>query len=106
MFSFIDFRNVAYHGQTPKGKPHGLGMLIDTQLLFLIAEFREGEIEGPVFAVYGDCKVFCGRIKSKQPDGVCCFYLKDKMQVYMNYSQKATTDCNLIAVLPFCKVVL
>jgi len=86
MFNFIDYRNATYQGQTQDGKPHGLGMLIDSQLMFLLAEFREGEIEGPVFIVFADCKIFCGRIRNKKLSGLCCFYIKDKMQIYMNYS--------------------
>jgi hypothetical protein len=106
MFSCIDFRNAFYQGQTLEARPHGLGLLIDSQLLFLLAEFRQGEIEGPVFAVYPDSKIFCGRIRDRQPSGLCCFYLKDKIQVYMNYSSGSGKDRNLVAVLPFCKVIL
>jgi len=106
MFSFIDYRNAVYNGQTQDGKPHGLGIIIDNQLLFLLAEFKHGEIEGAFFAVYADCKVFCGHLKNKELKGLCCFFLKDRMQVFMNYSPKAKQDSNLIAVLPFCKVIL
>ena len=55
--------------------------------------------------MYPDSKVFCGRIKDRQPSGLCCFYLKDKMQVYMNYGREGR-ERNLVAVLPFCKVIL
>jgi hypothetical protein len=44
MLNFIEFRNAFYHGQTQEGKPHGLGIIIDNQFMFLLAEFREGEI--------------------------------------------------------------
>jgi len=106
MFNFIDFRNAVYQGQLQDGKPHGLGILIDHQLLFMLAQFRYGEVEGPVFAVYPDCKIFCGQIKSKELSGLCCFFLKDRMRVFMNYSQQASKDSNVIAVLPLCKVLL
>lgn len=106
MFNFIDFRNAVYQGQMQDGKPHGIGVLIDNKLLFLLAEFKDGEVDGAVFAVYPDCKVFCGHIRNRALTGLCCFYLKDKMQVYMNYSQQATKQGDLIAVLPFCRVIL
>jgi hypothetical protein len=30
MFNFIDYRNATYQGSTQDGKPHGLGILIDS----------------------------------------------------------------------------
>lgn len=76
MLNFIDYRNAVYHGQTQDGKPHGLGIIVDNQLTFILAEFKEGEIEGTIFVVYADCKIFCGRIKNKELSGLCCFYIK------------------------------
>ena len=106
MLNFIQYRNAVYQGHTNLTRPHGLGIFIDNQLTFLLAEFKDGEIDGPVFVVYPDCKIFCGRIKGKQLSGLCCFYLKDQMQIYMNYSEISSDNNNLVAVLPFCKVIL
>jgi hypothetical protein len=44
-------------------------------------------INGAVFAVFPDNRIFCGRI-------------------YANYSTKQSSMKNYIAVLPFCKVIL
>ena len=38
----IDFRNAFYHGQIREAKPHGIGLIIDSQLLFALAEFQCG----------------------------------------------------------------
>lgn len=106
MLNFIDFRDASYQGEIKDGKPHGLGIVIDSNQLFCLAQWVAGRIEGPAFVVFPDCKVFCGRLREGRMEGLCCFYLQDKMRVFMNYTENAGQMNNLIAMLPFCKLIL
>jgi hypothetical protein len=63
-------------------------------------------INGAVFAVFPDNRIFCGRIYNRELSGICTFYLQDRIQMYANYSTKQSSMKNYIAVLPFCKVIL
>jgi len=43
-------------------------------------------------------------MNGKKLSGLGCFYLKDNVQVFVNYG--ATNENSFITVLPFCKVIL
>lgn len=106
MLGLIDYRNLRYQGEVHDNLPHGLGILMDYNHLFCLAQWQRGKIVGPAFIVFPDSKIFCGRIRNNELDGLCCFYLQDKMQAFANYSQSAQDKRNFITVLPFCKLIL
>ena len=102
----IDFRNARYQGQIKNNKPHGIGVSIDRNHLFCLAEWKNGRIDGPLFAVYPDSKIFCGFMKGSQLSGMCCFYLSDKIKTYLNDNQKSDKPQHFITVLPNFKLIL
>ena len=66
-------------------RPHGIGIIIDVNHLFCLAKWNSGLIDGPVFIVYPDNKIFCGKMKGKNLSGPCCFYLPEEIKTYINY---------------------
>jgi hypothetical protein len=42
MFPIIDFRNGRYQGETKNQLPHGVGIFIDKNFLFCLAEWIAG----------------------------------------------------------------
>jgi hypothetical protein len=106
MFEIRDYRNLRYQGETKDNLPDGVGIAIDYNYLFCLAEWRRGKIDGAAFVVFPDSKIFCGRINNNQLDGLSSFYLQDRIQIFANYSQGPSLRKNFIAVLPFCKVIL
>lgn len=70
MLPRIDYRNARYQGQIKSLIPHGLGILIDKNLLFVLAEWIDGEINGYVMAVYPNGEIFCGSVRDRQMQGI------------------------------------
>lgn len=62
MFEIRDFRNARYQGEMQNGQPNGIGIVIDYNYLFCLAEWKDGLIDGPTFIVFPDSRIFCGRI--------------------------------------------
>lgn len=63
MLDIIDYRNLRYQGETKDDKPHGVGMIIDYRWIFCLCLWNDGNIQGPVFIVFPNNKIFCGRIE-------------------------------------------
>jgi hypothetical protein len=67
MFPIIDFRNGRYQGQTKNHLPDGVGILIDKNQMFCLAEWTAGEIRGPAVIIYPSGQTFCGHIAYQKP---------------------------------------
>ena len=89
MTDFIDFRNARYQGEVRDRKPHGIGITIDNNHLFCLAHWNAGKIDGPVFVVFPEAQILCGRMKGNRLSDLCCFYLPDHIQTYINYSKNS-----------------
>lgn len=105
MLGAIDFRNARYQGEIENQLPHGLGIVIDQSLLFCLATWYKGTINGPVFAVYPDHKIFCGYARNNRLSHLSCFYLPEYIQTYINYTQKQQHN-NFLTLLPAFKLIL
>ncbi len=70
MYPIIDFRNGRYQGQTKNQLPDGVGILIDKNQLFCIAEWTAGEIKGPATIFFPSGRVFSGHIAYKLPEAL------------------------------------
>ncbi len=64
MLDFKDYRNARYQGRTVNNKPEGIAIVIDINNLFCLSEWKGGKLNGPIFVVYPDSKIFCGRMKN------------------------------------------
>jgi hypothetical protein len=106
MFETCDYRNSRYQGEMMDNLPHGIGIAFDYNHLFCLAEWRSGHIHGAAFVVFPDSRIFCGRISNGKLEGLCTFYMQDRIQMFANYSEKSALRRNFVAVLPFCKVIL
>lgn len=87
MLGRIDFRNARYQGEISNNRPHGLGIAIDNNHLFCLAQWNQGKISGPIFVIFPDLKIFCGRMRDSQLSDLSCFYLPEKIQTYINYAK-------------------
>jgi hypothetical protein len=67
MLPAINYRNGRYQGQIKDKLPHGVGILIDKDYLFCLAEWRNGEIDGCTFILFPSNKIFCGKISHRKP---------------------------------------
>ncbi len=85
MLETLDYRNARYQGEVKNEQPNGLGIIIDYNYLFCLAEWQDGRINGPTFIVFPDSRIFCGRIYNNQLSGLCSFYLQDRIQIFANY---------------------
>ena len=67
MYPIIDFRNARYQGQSKNELPNGVGILLDKNQLFCLAEWNMGEIQGAAVVIFPSGKIFCGHIRKRQP---------------------------------------
>ena len=65
MLGRLDYRNLRWEGQLLSGRAQGIGMIIDHNRLFTIAEWNNGIIEGAMCTIYPSRKVFCGLVKAQ-----------------------------------------
>lgn len=59
-----------------------MGAILDHNYLLSIAAWRDGIVEGEVFIVFPDCTTFYGFLKNKLPQGVGCYQVPGKLQIY------------------------
>ena len=45
-------------------------------------------------------------MKNNKMDGLCSFYLHDKIQIFTNYANSNRQSESYTAYLPYCKVIL
>lgn len=82
MFQIIDYRNGRYQGELLNQQPHGIGIFMDRDFLFCIAEWREGQVEGSAIIIYPSGRVFCGSIRDWREEGLCSYELvQDHVQL-------------------------
>lgn len=62
MFPVIDYRNGRYQGQIKNQSPHGLGIFIDKNFMFCLAEWMGGEIKGYAMIIFPSGRIFCGKL--------------------------------------------
>ena len=85
----IDYRNASYHGQTSNNKHDGLGILLDDNLMFCIAEWSEGKVSGKCFVIFPDHRYFYGELHGCQQNGVCVYVLGNECYLYGNFRRGA-----------------
>lgn len=73
MFPIIDFRNGRYQGQTKNKLPDGVGILLDKNFMFLLAEWVAGEVKGPAVIVFPSGRTFCGHLDLRKPQQLCTY---------------------------------
>jgi hypothetical protein len=66
----------------PQLTREGVGMLLDHNYLFAIANWRQGSVEGEVIVVFPDCSLFYGFLKNRLPVGIGCYQVTGKQQIY------------------------
>lgn len=66
--------------------------MIDFKNIFCLAEWKHGIIHGNCLVVFGDSKIFYGQIVNKLPTGICTYHLKDKCQIFCNFSRSPPQD--------------
>ena len=66
------------------------GIMIDLKIIFCLAEWKHGLIHGNSLVVFGDSKIFYGRIIDKSPTGICTYHLKDKCQIFCHFVQPSS----------------
>lgn len=70
MYPIIDYRNCRYQGQIKNNLPDGIGIILDANQMFCMAEWVAGEIKGPTAIVYPSGRTFCGHIQYHKPESV------------------------------------
>jgi hypothetical protein len=82
MFPIIDYRNGRYQGQTINHIPHGVGIFIDRNFMFCLAEWISGEVKGQALVIFPSGRIFYGTISYRKPEQLCSYELtEDHVQV-------------------------
>jgi hypothetical protein len=82
MLSIQDYRNGRYQGQLKNKQPHGIGIFMQINLTFVIAEWSHGYIDGSAVVIFPDGSTFCGLFQKGRPLGTAFYELShDDMRV-------------------------
>ena len=82
MLSIQDYRNGRYQGQVKDKLPHGIGIFMQINLTFVIAEWTHGYIDGSAVIIFPDASTFCGLFQHGKPTGTAFYELShDDMKV-------------------------
>lgn len=100
MLGRLDYRNLRWEGQLQAGVAQGIGIAMDHNRLFCLAEWTAGRVYGAMCVVYPSRTVFCGVVRGQSVE-VGCFYLPDEVRVFLNNSNQ-----KFVAVLSSFKLVL
>lgn len=87
MNPIIDFRNGRYQGQLKNQLPHGIGIFIDKNYLFCLAEWIAGVVQGPALVVFPSGRIFSGHIKGKKADKICTYELAEDHVMLVTYAR-------------------
>lgn len=82
--SIIDYRNGKYQGSINNNSMirQGLGTLMDHHYLLVIANWSEGKVNKQCIIIYPDNSIFYGFIDKNISNGLGCFLIAGKLQIY------------------------
>jgi hypothetical protein len=98
MLPLIYFRNGRYQGEVSNRLPNGVGIFFSADLLFVVAHWRNGAIDGKTIVIYPDATAFCGCMREGQLEGACSYELeRENIKVYFNAQQ---AEAKLAIIIP------
>lgn len=58
---------------------------MDDEFSFILAEWRNGVIDGPCFIMFPNEQIFYGNFRNGNVDGLCCFDTTDACKIFCNF---------------------
>ena len=89
-FGCIDHRNAKFQGSIKDGQPNGLGIALNQDCIFALSNWKQDQLSGPSFIVFSNRDYFYGKVKNRQPDGVCVYVkASGKAIFYVNFDNRS-----------------
>jgi hypothetical protein len=85
-----------------------VGILVDKNFLFIVAEWVTGEIKGAAVFFYPSGRVFCGHVAFKQPDQLCTYELAEDHVKLITFAKarRSGERVKIAGIMPLLKIIL